>query len=103
MRTIDPEVMPRVRALGDRVERIDYLPLAERVLRTQAADFAALPSLYEGFGLPALEAMAAGTPVLAARAGAVPEVCGEAALYCALQTVDALDADLRDLRAGTRR
>ena len=38
-----------------------------------------LPSRYEGFGLPCLEAMAAGTPVAAARAGALPEVCGEAA------------------------
>jgi glycosyltransferase involved in cell wall biosynthesis len=40
----------------------------------------ALPSRYEGFGLPALEAMAAGTPVVAARAGALPETVGEAAL-----------------------
>jgi len=40
------------------------------------------PSLHEGFGLPALEAMAAGVPVLASNAGALPEVCGEAAVYC---------------------
>jgi glycosyltransferase involved in cell wall biosynthesis len=40
----------------------------------------AMPSGYEGFGLPCLEAMAAGTPVVAARAGALPETCGDAAL-----------------------
>lgn len=40
-----------------------------------------IPSLYEGFGLPAIEAMACATPVLAARRTALPEVCGDAALY----------------------
>jgi glycosyltransferase involved in cell wall biosynthesis len=45
-----------------------------------AAAVVVVPSLYEGFGLPALEAMAAGVPVVAARRGALPEVCGDAAL-----------------------
>lgn len=39
------------------------------------------PSLYEGFGLPPLEAMAMGTPVVASRATSIPEVCGDAAVY----------------------
>jgi len=40
----------------------------------------AMPSLYEGFGLPCLEAMACGTPVVASNAGALPETCGDAAI-----------------------
>lgn len=46
----------------------------------RAADAVLVPSLYEGFGLPALEGMACGTPVVAADRGALPEVCGDAAL-----------------------
>lgn len=47
----------------------------------EAALCLVFPSRYEGFGLPPLEAMACGCPVLAAEAGAVPEVCGDAALW----------------------
>ncbi|MEP6546696.1 MAG: glycosyltransferase family 1 protein [Gammaproteobacteria bacterium] len=46
------------------------------------ADCFVFPSFYEGFGLPPLEAMHCGCPVLVSRRGAIPEVCGEAAAYC---------------------
>jgi glycosyltransferase involved in cell wall biosynthesis len=47
----------------------------------RAAAALVFPSLYEGFGQPPLEAMASGTPVAASRAGSLPEICGDAALY----------------------
>ena len=52
-----------------------------RALYENAACFA-FPSRYEGFGLPPLEAMACGCPVVVTRGGALAEVCGSAALYC---------------------
>ncbi|MFN5160511.1 MAG: glycosyltransferase, partial [Cyanobacteriota bacterium] len=54
-------------------------------------------SLWEGFGLPAREAMACGTPVIAARAGALPEVVGEAALLVDPRRVDEISDALRQL------
>jgi alpha-1,3-rhamnosyl/mannosyltransferase len=54
------------------------------------------PSLYEGFGLPPIEAMASGCPVLVADVTAMPEACGDAALYC-----DPLD--VRSITAAMRR
>jgi glycosyltransferase involved in cell wall biosynthesis len=82
LRHVDRDALRWLRTLGDRVALVSDLPLAELIARVGSADFLAIPSLHEGFGLPALEAMTAGTPVLAGRAGALPEVCGDAAEYC---------------------
>ncbi|MET0383356.1 MAG: glycosyltransferase family 1 protein [Burkholderiaceae bacterium] len=55
------------------------------------------PSLYEGFGLPPLEAMACGCPVAVGAAAALPEVCGDAALYFDPRSVDDIAQALRRL------
>lgn len=55
------------------------------------------PSRYEGFGIPPLEAMWCGCPVLASRAGAVPEVCGDAALWFPPDAPEAIPAQLERL------
>ena len=60
-----------------------------------------MPSRYEGFGLPCLEAMASGVPVVAARAGALPETCGDAALLVDLDAPG--DVRRRRGRRGHRR
>jgi glycosyltransferase involved in cell wall biosynthesis len=66
--------------VGDLVLPLGYVPDADLpALYTLATAFI-FPSLYEGFGLPPVEAMACGTPVLASDAGALPETVGDAAL-----------------------
>jgi glycosyltransferase involved in cell wall biosynthesis len=84
-------------ALGDRVTFASGLPDTEyaRVLAT--AEVAVIPSLYEGFSLPAVEHMASGTPLIATDAGALPEVTGEAALLVPPGDPEELSAALAGL------
>lgn len=58
-----------------------HVPADDLLELYRTASALVFPSLYEGFGQPPLEAMACGCPVAASRAGALPEVCGEAARY----------------------
>ncbi|WP_277542865.1 glycosyltransferase family 4 protein [Haloarcula laminariae] len=72
--SLDVTVPENVRVLG-------YVTKRELKYAYRNADCFIFPSLYEGFGLPPLEAMACGTPVVAGDAGALPEVLGEAAEF----------------------
>lgn len=67
--------------LRERVHLAGYVSDAELLALFQGAIAFVYPSLYEGFGLPVLEAMACGTPVIASSRSSLPEVGGEAALY----------------------
>jgi glycosyltransferase involved in cell wall biosynthesis len=86
------EVLGRVQALhlSDEVHFVGYVSAEELPLWYNAAELFVYPSLYEGFGLPALEAMACGTPVITSTASSLPEVVGQAGLQVDPTDVPAL-------------
>jgi glycosyltransferase involved in cell wall biosynthesis len=92
--------------LFQRVEELDlagqvlfpgFVPPEELPLWYNGAIALVFPSIYEGFGLPPLEAMACGTPVLTSNASSLPEVVGEAGLQVPPNDVEALAAALQRL------
>ena len=96
------------------IDRLGWVTDEHRAALLEGASVLAFPSRDEGFGLPPLEAMAAGVPVVATAAGAIPEVVGDAALLVPVGDTDALAAALvrvlddseeraRLIEAGTRR
>lgn len=96
------ETFTKVEALGlsDRVIFTGFVPDEDLPALYGAAEIFVFPSLYEGFGLPVLEAMACGTPVVTTTGGSLPEVAGDAALLVDPTAVaaltDALGRMLRD-------
>jgi glycosyltransferase involved in cell wall biosynthesis len=66
--------------LGDRVRSLGYLAADELPCLYAAAELVVFPSLFEGFGIPLLEAMACGCPVVCSNATSLPEIAGDAAL-----------------------
>jgi alpha-1,3-rhamnosyl/mannosyltransferase len=75
-----------------RVDWLGYVPAGRLAALRAGASAVIVPSRKEGFGLPVLEAMAAGAPVVAARAGSIPEVAGDAALLVDARVPDEIAA-----------
>jgi glycosyltransferase involved in cell wall biosynthesis len=75
----------------DRIIFTGYLPEGDLPALYSGADLFVYPSLFEGFGLPPIEAMACGTPVIIGRHSALEEVCGSAAEYTDVTDVLALE------------
>jgi glycosyltransferase involved in cell wall biosynthesis len=84
------EIFARVEALGltGEVHFVGFVPAEDLPLWYNAADLFVYPSIYEGFGLPPLEAMACGTAVITSTASSLPEVVGKAG-----RLVDPTDTD----------
>jgi glycosyltransferase involved in cell wall biosynthesis len=94
-----PEAQRLAAALG--LERwvvfTDYLDDATRLALLRASSLFVFTSYYEGFGLPPLEAMAEGIPVIASNAASLPEVLGNAALFVAPDDVEGLARAMRTI------
>lgn len=86
------EIFARVQALGltEDVLFPGYIADADLPALYTAAEFFAFPSLYEGFGLPVIEALACGTPVLTADNSCLPEAGGPGALYVKAEQIESI-------------
>jgi glycosyltransferase involved in cell wall biosynthesis len=93
--------LERLDPLPEGVESLGEVPASQLASLYRRAACLAYPSLYEGFGLPPLEAMACGCPVAVSNAGAIPEVCGDAAVFFDPTDVEAIAAAM--LEADDRR
>lgn len=87
--------------LGDRVHFTGYIEQADLPCLYASASAFVYVSIYEGFGLPVLEALASGTPVLASSIAAIEEVAGDAAEYCHPLDVDDMERALERVLTDT--
>jgi glycosyltransferase involved in cell wall biosynthesis len=90
---------------GGRLRRFDYVSRSMLATLIRGACAVVFPSLYEGFGLPVLEAMMLGTPVVTSRTSSLPEVGGDAALYVDPYDIDDIARAIKTITAdeGLRR
>ena len=89
-------------SLGDKVRFVTGISDSDLAELVASSEIAVVPSLYEGFSLPAVEHMASGTPLVASRTGALPEVTGDAAILVVPGDPEELAAALRRLQDSPR-
>lgn len=94
---LNSDIYERMARLQEHVRPLGYVSDEELALLYNLASLFVYPSWYEGFGLPVLEAMACGCPVLTSDQSALPEVCAEAARYVHPGDVDGLRFALDEL------
>lgn len=92
---IDGDIVRRQR----QVRRLEYLPGDQLITLIRGARALLFPSIYEGFGLPVIEAMALGTPVVTSNVSSLPEVAGDAALLVDPYSVDDIARAIRSIEA----
>lgn len=97
MLTVDRSIDARRASLGSRVVFSGHVTQDELETLVRGCDALVLPSLYEGFGLPPLEAMACGRPVAVSRIASLPEVCGPDAEYFDPRDVASISGALQRL------
>ncbi len=101
--TPDPRYTPGLKAQAEalgvshKVRWLDYVPKDELPVLINQALGLVFPSLWEGFGLPVLEALACGTPVIAANTSSLPEVTGDAALLVDPYKIEAISAAMQTI------
>jgi glycosyltransferase involved in cell wall biosynthesis len=96
----EPAFSEPAKTLGN-VVLLQHVPTAQLVNLLRGAAAAVLLSRYEGFGIPVLEAMAAGAPVISSRSGALPEVVGDAGLLLDSEDVEGTVAAIKWLSTDT--
>lgn len=96
---LDQEYEKEIRNLGlqGRVILLGHLPDSELTLLYSGAKFFIYPSIYEGFGLPILEAMATGCPVICSNRASMPEVAGDAARLVNSEDIDSMAQAVEEL------
>jgi glycosyltransferase involved in cell wall biosynthesis len=86
----DPRPIVQELGIGERVVFTGWVPEEDKPALYSGARALVFPSLYEGFGLPPLEALACGTPVIASNRGSLPEIVGEGGLLVEPDDVEGL-------------